>query len=428
MREFSLPYGTGKLTCKVEENQLLDVLESRIQTYRPEGTPEELVKRAMEHPIGSPSLKELAAGKKNVVVICSDHTRPVPSRLIIPNMLREIREGNPDADITLLIATGCHRGTHPEELRAKFGDEIFEKETIVVHDCDTPDVTDFGTLPSGGPLVVNSIAAKADLLVAEGFIEPHFFAGFSGGRKSVLPGIAGRKVVLANHNGRFIADPNARTGNLVNNPVHRDMIWAAKTAGLRYIVNAVLDADHKTIYCVAGDVEQAHEAGCCFLSEHCGVRPSEEADVVITTNGGYPMDQNVYQAVKGMTAAEMAVKPGGVIIMCSKCEDGHGGPVFYDTFRTGRSLSEMMETFVHTPADETIIDQWQSQIFVRVLQKASVIFVSDLKDEQMVRDFRMIPAKTVEEAMKKAAEMLENKEFTVTVIPDGIGVMVEPVK
>ncbi len=426
MREFTLPYGTGSISCKVPEERLVDVLTSRIQTYEPKGSPEELVLDAMAHPIGSPALRELAKGKKKIVIICSDHTRPVPSRLIIPNMLREIREGNPEAEITLLIATGCHRGTHPEELRAKFGDEIMDRETIVVHDCDTPDVTDFGTLPSGGPLVANSIAANADLLVAEGFIEPHFFAGFSGGRKSVLPGIAGRKVVLANHNGAFIADPNARTGNLVDNPVHRDMIWAAKTVGLCYIVNAVLDADHKTIYCVAGDVEQAHEAGCRFLSEHCGVKPSKEADVVITTNGGYPMDQNVYQAVKGMTAAEMAVKPGGVIIMCSKCEDGHGGPIFYETFKGGRDLSEMMETFIHTPADETIIDQWQSQIFVRVLLKATVIFVSGLEDEQMVRDFRMIPAKTVDEAMEKAAEILKKKEFTVTVIPDGIGVMVEP--
>lgn len=425
MKEFNLPYGQSSISLCVPQERIKDVLTSRIEEYTPEAEPQELILRAMEHPIGTPRLRELARGRKKVVLIASDHTRPVPSRLIVPPMLKEIREGNPDAEITILIATGCHRGTLPEELREKFGDEIMANEKIVIHDCDTPLMTDFGKLPSGGPLVVNSIAAEADLLVAEGFIEPHFFAGFSGGRKSVLPGVAGRKVVLANHNGRFIADPNARTGNLLNNPVHRDMIYAARTVGLAYIVNVVLDASHKTIYAVAGDVELAHEQGCRFLSSYCGVKPSGAADVVVTTNGGYPMDQNIYQAVKGMTAAEMAVKPGGVIIMCSKCEDGHGGPVFYDTFKSGRDLSEMMDAFVNTPATETIIDQWQSQIFVRVLLKASVIFVSD-QDDDMVRAFRMIPAKTTEEAMEKAAKLLNKKEFTVTVIPDGIGVMVEP--
>lgn len=425
MLSFSLPYGQGSISASVPEKSLVDVLTSRIETYIPKAEPRELVLQAMENPIGTPRLRELAKGKKKVVLIASDHTRPVPSRLIVPPMLEEIRKGNPEAEITILIATGCHRGTLPEELREKFGDEIMENEKIVIHDCDTPYVTDFGKLPSGGPLVVNSIAAEADLLVAEGFIEPHFFAGFSGGRKSVLPGIAGREVVLANHNGKFIANPNARTGNLTDNPVHRDMIYAAKTVGLAYIVNVVMDSSHKTIYAVAGDVEQAHAEGCRFLSSYCGVKPSRAADVVITTNGGYPMDQNVYQAVKGMTAAEMAVKPGGVIIMCSKCEDGHGGPIFYDTFRLGGELSEMMDTFVNTPADKTIVDQWQSQIFVRVMLKAKVIFVSD-QDDEMVRDFRMIPARTPEEALEKAAELLGKEEFTVTVIPDGIGVMVEP--
>lgn len=425
MAEFTLPYGTGTMKCTIPDTEVVDVLTSRIQTYEPTADPQTLVLKAMANPIGSPRLKDLAKGKKKVVLIASDHTRPVPSKIIVPPMLREIREGNPDAEITILIATGCHRGTRVDELRDKFGDEIMENEHIVVHDCDTEEVTDFGKLPSGGPLVVNSLAAEADLIVAEGFIEPHFFAGFSGGRKSILPGIAGRKVVLANHNGAFIADPKARTGNLEGNPVHRDMIYAAKTAGLKYIVNTVLDADHKTIYAVAGDLEEAHEAGCRFLAEHCGVVPSKAVDVVVTTNGGYPMDQNVYQAVKGMTAAEMAVRPGGVIIMCSKCEDGHGGPVFYDTFRTGEDLQAMMDRFVATPADETIVDQWQSQIFVRVLLKATVIFVSEVED-RMVRDFRMIPAPSVEAALEKAKEILGKEDITVTVIPDGIGVMVEP--
>lgn len=427
MKTIPLPYGKGTISLSLEENRMIDVLTSRITSYTPDASQEELVIRAMAEPIGSPALRELAKDKNNIVLIASDHTRPVPSKVIVPQMLKEIREGNPAAKVTILIATGCHRETTVEELREKFGDEILEKEHIVIHDCDTKAITDFGLLPSGGPLLINSIAAEADLLVAEGFIEPHFFAGFSGGRKSVLPGVAARKVVLANHNGRFIADPNSRTGNLKDNPIHRDMIYAAKKAGLAYIVNVVLNEKHEVIYAAAGDAKKAHEAGCAFLSGYCGVQPQAETDIVITTNGGYPLDQNIYQSVKGMTAAEQAVRKGGVIIMCSKCDDGHGGKVFYETFRNEKDLNRMMDTFIRTPPEETIIDQWQSQIFARVLLKASVIFVSDVNDA-LVEDMHMIPAHTLQEALEKAEKIVGSDDASVTVIPDGVGVIVEPPK
>ena len=206
MGTFRLPYGKSHIVCEVPDEQIVDVLNSNIQHYVPEGTPDELVANAMANPIGSSTLEEMAKGKKKITIIASDHTRPVPSKVIIPPMLAAIRKGNPDAEITILIATGCHRETKLDELIDKFGSEIVEKEHIVIHDCDTEDVVDLGKLPSGGALVVNSVAVNADLLVAEGFIEPHFFAGFSGGRKSVLPGVAGRKVVLANHNGAFMQE------------------------------------------------------------------------------------------------------------------------------------------------------------------------------------------------------------------------------
>lgn len=426
MGTFRLPYGKSHIVCEVPDEQIVDVLNSNIQHYVPEGTPDELVANAMANPIGSSTLEEMAKGKKKITIIASDHTRPVPSKVIIPPMLAAIRKGNPDAEITILIATGCHRETKLDEFIDKFGSEIVEKEHIVIHDCDTEDVVDLGKLPSGGALVVNSVAVNADLLVAEGFIEPHFFAGFSGGRKSVLPGVAGRKVVLANHNGAFIDDVHARTGNLEGNPIHRDMIYAAKKAGLKYIVNVVLNERHDAIYAVAGDVEQAHLEGCKFLASQCQVQPAEEADIVITTNGGFPLDQNVYQAVKGMTAAENAVKKNGVIIMLSKCNDGHGGEHFYKTFEEEKNLEKMMQTFISTPPDETVIDQWQSQIFARVLMKARVIFVADV-DETMIENFQMIPAKNVEEALAKAKEILKTEKPKITIIPDGVGVIVKPV-
>ena len=418
----SLPYGTGTIPCEIPKKRLAGILTSGIEDYKPEGSPRELVEAALADPVASATLKELTRGKKNVVLLASDHTRPVPSRIIVPAMLRQIREGNPDAEITILVATGCHRASTQQEILQKFGAEIAGSERIVVHDCDSRDMVRLGTLPSGGPLVINKIAAQADLLVAEGFIEPHFFAGFSGGRKSVLPGIAAREVVLANHNGAFIADPNARTGVLENNPIHKDMVYAAGKAGLAFIVNTVLNAKHEVIFAAAGDMRRAHEKGCEFLASHCGVR-AVPSDIVITTNGGYPLDQNIYQSVKGMTAAEAAVKPGGVIIMASQCSDGCGADGFARTFREQQDLDALMDQFIHTPPSETIVDQWQSQILVRVLQRASVIFISDA-DPELVSRFHMIPAGSIAQALEMADGILGRKDGMITVIPDGVGVCV----
>ena len=248
MKNISFRYGKTQIEHSFTDGELVAVLTSSIERYTPEADGAELIRRALASPIGTVPLFEMARGKKKIVLIASDHTRPVPSKLIVPAMLAEIRKGNPDADVTILIATGCHRGTTEAELIAKFGEEIVKNEKIVVHDCDDKEMlTNLGTLPSGGACEINKLAAEADLLVAEGFIEPHFFAGFSGGRKSVLPGIAGRTTVLANHCSEFIAHPKARTGILDGNPIHADMLWAAKQAKLAYIVNVVINEKKEAI-------------------------------------------------------------------------------------------------------------------------------------------------------------------------------------
>ena len=423
MKTIQLPYGKGKVALEVEEGHLAGILRPSIHDYRPEKGAVELVRESLEHPVGSPRLRELAAGKRRITVIASDHTRPVPSRVIMPQMLAEIRAGSPDAEITILVATGLHRSTSRDELMAKFGEEIVSRERIVVHDCDDEaNLVELGVLPSGGRLVVNRIAAEAELLVSEGFIEPHFFAGFSGGRKSVLPGVASRATVMYNHNAGFIAHPRARTGVLEGNPVHEDMLFAARAAKLAFVVNVVIDAAHDPIFCVAGECEAAHRAGREFLASKCQV-DAIPADIAISTNGGYPLDQNIYQAVKGMTAAEATVKPGGVIVMFAKSQDGHGGASFHRTFRDEPDIERMMRTFLARRPDETIIDQWQSQILARVLLKARVVYVSDC-DDQIVRDLHMIPAHGAAEAMGTAKSLVGRPDYSVTVIPDGVAVIV----
>lgn len=420
---YELPYGRGKTTVELEDDHVIAVLQSQFYRYTPPKSQGELVQDALEHPIGSPRLCEMAKGKNHVVVISSDHTRPVPSKVIMPLLLKEIRLGNPEAKITILISTGLHRTTTKEELIGKFGPEIVAQEEIIIHDCDdTPNMMPLGKLPSGGNLRLNRLAVEADLLVAEGFIEPHFFAGFSGGRKSVLPGVASRETVMYNHNSRFIADPHARTGVIDQNPIHMDMLYAARIARLDFIVNVIIDAHRRVIHCVSGDCGLAHEEGRAFFNSMCRV-DAVPADIVVSTNGGYPLDQNIYQAVKGMTAAEATVKDGGVIVMVAKSECGHGGQVFFDTFKEEPDLHNMMETFLARTPEETIPDQWQSQIFARLLLKAKVVYVSDV-DRETVKGMHMIPASTVDEAMELAKGLVDKEDYTVTLIPDGVSVIV----
>ncbi len=277
-----IPY--GKTHFEFDEGSA-NVLTSSIGELKAEGSCADIVRAAMENPIDSPKLSELAKGKKNCVIIISDHTRPVPSRDIIPNMLRELREGSPDIDVTLLVATGFHRPTSTAELEAKLGAELVKECKIVIHDCrDAESNVQIGVLPSGAPLVIDRLAVEADLLISEGFIEPHFFAGFSGGRKSVLPGISDQVTVLGNHCSKFIDSDKARTGNLDGNPIHADMVAAAEMAKLAYIVNVIIDEDKKTVAAFAGNFVTAHRAGCDFLLNYAKVKPAM-ADIVITSNG-----------------------------------------------------------------------------------------------------------------------------------------------
>lgn len=425
MKRINLPYGKGKLTIEIPKERLAGILLSKAHDYRARMGEEELVRDALLHPVGTPRLRELARGKDNIVLIASDHTRPVPSKVIMPAVLEEIRQGNPDAKITVLIATGFHRPTTREELIAKFGEKIVDHPAIrfVVHESGkSEDMVSLGTLPSGGELLINRIAWEADLLISEGFIEPHFFAGFSGGRKSVLPGVSSRTTVLANHCSEFIDDAHARTGILEGNPIHRDMIYAAGKAKLAFIVNVVLDEDKKVIEAFAGHYEKAHEKGCQFVDQLSGV-DAVPSDIVISTNGGYPLDQNIYQSVKGMTAAEATCRPGGVIIMAASCIDGHGGKELYDTFAKEKDKEKIMKRFLLTDRNSTVPDQWESQILCRILLKYKVIMVTQAPKD-MVEEMQMDYADSVEDAIRLADEYLGRENSKITVIPDGVAVIV----
>lgn len=420
-RTIPIPYYTSTLALHVEEENLKAVLTAKMHGFHAEKSQEQLVLDALEHPVGSPRLRTLAEGKRNIVIVTSDHTRAVPSKITLPLLLKEIRSGNPDADITILIATGLHRPTTEEEQRRMFGDEIVDHEKIAINNAFAPEqFVELCTLPSGAVFQVNRLAAECDLLVTEGFVEPHFFAGFSGGRKSILPGICSERTVNENHSYKAVSHPRSNSGMLKDNPIHADMLCAAKAVNVQFIFNVALDGEKKIVAAWAGDLEKAHEAGVAFIRQWSQC-PVVTGDIVVTSNGGYPLDQNLYQSPKAMATAEACAGEDGVIIMCCSCCDGMGGAHFGQLIQRG-TPDEIDRYLSSIPPEKTIPEQWCTQVCVRVLRKHPVILVTTFLNHDEVRKANMIPASTPDEALE-IAYRLKGEQASVVVIPDGVSVL-----
>lgn len=420
-RTIPIPYYTSTLALHVEEENLKAVLTAKMHGFHAEKSQEQLVLDALEHPVDSPRLRTLAEGKRNIVIVTSDHTRAVPSKITLPLLLKEIRSGNPDADITILIATGLHRPTTEEEQRRMFGDEIVDHEKIAINNAFAPEqFVELCTLPSGAVFQVNRLAAECDLLVTEGFVEPHFFAGFSGGRKSILPGICSERTVNENHSYKAVSHPRSNSGMLKDNPIHADMLCAAKAVNVQFIFNVALDGEKKIVAAWAGDLEKAHEAGVAFIRQWSQC-PVVTGDIVITSNGGYPLDQNLYQSPKAMATAEACAGEDGVIIMCCSCCDGMGGAHFGQLIQQG-TPDEIDRYLSSIPPEKTIPEQWCTQVCVRVLRKHPVILVTTFLNHDEVRKANMIPASTPDEALE-IAYRLKGEQASVVVIPDGVSVL-----
>lgn len=420
-RTIPIPYYTSTLDLHVKEENLKAVLTAKMHGFHAEKSQEQLVLDALEHPVDSPRLRTLAEGKRNIVIVTSDHTRAVPSKITLPLLLKEIRSGNPDADITILIATGLHRPTTEEEQRRMFGDAIVDHEKIAINNAFAPEqFVELCTLPSGAVFQVNRLAAECDLLVTEGFVEPHFFAGFSGGRKSILPGICSERTVNENHSYKAVSHPRSNSGMLKDNPIHADMLCAAKAVNVQFIFNVALDGEKKIVAAWAGDLEQAHEAGVAFIRQWSQC-PVVTGDIVVTSNGGYPLDQNLYQSPKAMATAEACAGEDGVIIMCCSCCDGMGGAHFGQLIQRG-TPDEIDRYLSSIPPEKTIPEQWCTQVCVRVLRKHPVILVTTFLSHDEVRKANMIPASTPDEALE-IAYRLKGEQASVVVIPDGVSVL-----
>lgn len=421
MKTIPIPYNTTQLELHVEEERLAAVIHAGTDEYCPNATQEELVRQALEHPIGSPRLSQLAQGKKRITLVTSDHTRAVPSKITLPLLLEEIRRGNPDAEITIFIATGLHRPTTQDEQRRMFGDAIVDHERIVINRADRDEDFEWVCrLPSGAELWVNKTVLHCDLLLCEGFIEPHFFAGFSGGRKSILPGSCNAVTVNENHSYKAISSPYAMTGVLKRNPIHMDMVYAARRVNTRFIFNVALNSRKEIIAAFCGDLEQAHAEGVSFVRRLSQCK-AISGDIVVTSNGGYPLDQNLYQSPKAVATAEACCREGGVIIMCCSCCDGVGGTNFERLILSG-TPEEIDRKLSAIPPKQSIPEQWCAQIYARILKKHTVILVTTYLDHDLVRRANMIPASTPDEALELAYGLV-GPQARVVVIPDGVAVL-----
>ncbi len=318
--QIELAYGKSGLQLELPEAWEVSVIEPKYLPGLPD--PEAALHQALEAPLGSPPLKERVRPGMRVGVIFSDITRPAPHKLILPAVLGELEEV-PGVQVTLFNALGTHRPNTPEELGEMLGEELVDRYRIVQNEAfDIGTQTYLGTTTSGNDVWLNSELLSCDLKILTGFIEPHMFAGFSGGGKALLPGMAGQASVLNNHRASLIADPRATWGVTQGNPIYEEIQQAAGMAGEIFLLNVTLNK-HKHITGVfAGELTAAHTAGCAFARETAMVKVDKPFEIVLTSNSGYPLDLNLYQAVKGMSAAAQVVRPGGAIIIAADCWDG----------------------------------------------------------------------------------------------------------
>jgi nickel-dependent lactate racemase len=372
----------------------------------------------LRRPTGTPALAELATGRHDACILICDITRPVPNELILRPTLRILEEaGIPRDKILILIATGLHRPNEGEELIELVGQYIVDNYRIENHYGQRPDThTYLGDSPRGVPIWIDSRYVNADLKLAVGLIEPHFMAGFSGGRKLICPGLAALETVRAWHSPAFLEHPLADSAILDGNPVHEENTAIARRAGCDFIVNVVIDAHRCPLKFVAGDMEQAFLQGCEFVRDLVTDSVPEPVDIVVTTSAGYPLDTTFYQSVKGMVGALPIVRNGGTIILAASLTEGIGSPQFQSLFREHATLEAFMERIFHS--DYFVMDQWQLEEMAKVRRKARVKVVSEGLPRETLEGLFVEAASTVEAAVADCLRQY-GAQAKIAVIPKG---------
>lgn len=391
----TLRYGRRTMVVPWPQGTSAHVLEPRsVARILHEGDAAAIVTQAMAHPVGTPRLRDIVQPGQQVVIVTSDITRPCPTHILLPIVLEELREAGCDMDdVRLVFGLGTHRHHTRAEQATLIGKSLFDQIECV--DSDPTDVIRLGTTRRGTPVEVFRSVVEADVRVCLGVVEFHYFAGYSGGAKALVPGVCSQATIQANH--AMMLEPGARAGQLVGNPVREDLEEAAAMIGADFILNVVLGPAKSVLFASAGDVTEVHRTCCTYLDERSKVSLESRVDVVVVSAGGWPKDINLYQSQKALDNAAAAVCPGGVIILLAECGEGFGHPVFEAWLTGGQTPDELMERI----RENFVLGGHKAAAIAAVLKRASVYLVSALSPE-LVRRCGFTPFVTVEEALEAA--------------------------
>lgn len=408
--EIELPYGDSVLKASIPAGNIAYILNTR----EVKGLEDETaaITQSLRYPTGCPALCDCINQDDKVAVIVTDNTRPCPDDRLLPPILAELEQKTPSENITIIVALGLHPPLDKQALIKKLGKDIVANYRVINHDVNQ--TVNIGITSRGTPVDINTHVVEADFRISTGFIEPHFFAGFSGGRKSIAPGVFSVRSAYKNHSYQMIEHPCARAGVLAGNPIHEDMVEQAKMAKLNFIVNVILNKKREIIHVVAGDLVKAHEQGCDIARDIAGTKIDHKVDITIASNSGAPLDLDLYQTCKGIDTASMITRHGGIIIIASSCSAGVGPAPFRELHASVSSPQEVLQKIKH---QEPIGVQWENQILARTQMKQDIYLVSNLQN-RLVRDMMLTPVYSIEEGLDKAFKALGN-DAEIAVIPQG---------
>jgi len=407
-----LPYGKTDICARIPTRNFLGNIEPKEKAGVADARAE--VERALREPIGTKPLGEIVKPGETVAVVVDDATRATPSYLMIPPLLDELnRAGVKDESIILIFGCGSHRAVKPEEMKKLVGEEALERVKVVNHDSKSENLVYLGkTAKFGTKVYVNKVFAEADVRILTGDVELHYYAGYGGGRKSVLPAVSGAETIQSNH--AMLLDPKARTGVFEGNPVHEDMVEAAKLAKVDFILNIVTNSKGELVRAFAGDLEQAFYEGVKLVDEMYKVPIERRAEIVLVSPGGHPLDINLYQAHKGVDNALDAVKRGGVIVLLAECPEGHGNEVFYEWMTKFKDVNEMEKEI----KKRFRLGGHKAYYLLKTMQKAEIILVSAMPDYLAQNVFKLKTARAINDALRDAFD-ISGKNARVWAMPHG---------
>lgn len=404
--KFELKYGKGMVDFEIDERNYMGSLLPNTVAYDLTGAAE--VERALQNPIGTSRLKEIVKPGEKIVIITSDITRPMPSKFVLPPVINELKQaGVKEEDITIVLAVGSHRIHTAEEKKYLVGEAVYASKIKVI-DSDMHNCANLGKCKNGTPVDIFRPVAEADRVICMGNIEYHYFAGYSGGAKALMPGVSSHAAIQANHS-NMVKD-EAHAGNLDTNPVRQDIDQVGEFIKIDFIVNVVLNKKKEIVKAVAGHYIQAHREGCKYLDKMYGISINKQADIVVVSPGGFPKDINIYQSQKGLDNAKHAVREGGIIILAASAKEKFGEKTF-EEWMLNKAPAEMIKEI----KANFKLGGHKAAAIAMILQKARIFMVSDLDDE-LVRKINFEPFPTVQDAVDAAIKAL-GPEAQVMILP-----------